>query len=369
MSKRKLIVGVGIILAIALLQILGTYLPKEPTADDKYRPSVIFTDDSGVRALFLLLEEVPDSRGAFAISQPLDILESPKYKNSTLLVLEPRLPLELVEKQILFDWIDDGGQLILASRGGWQQGEQGTSFFKELDLKLNYISDEPSTLTLTSPGGKLWTKGKASWSESAKPLIYGKENIVAVSQDIKKGRIVFLASAFPFTNAAIGKDDNAVILTDLIQNWGSGRALFDEYHLELGERVSLGSSIKRFALSFWGLPILQALLLLLLGLLIEGRRLGKPLKRPTAAKQSAGYLIKSRADFFRAAARYSLAVSRITENLMKSLPASKANSLKLSELTQINNNAEQNKCSEKDVLRAAELAYQIEEELLNVDRA
>lgn len=369
MSKRKLMVGVGIILAIALLQILGTYLPEEPTTDDKSRPSVIFTDDSGVRALFFLLEEMPDSRGAFAISRPLDILGLPKYKNSTLLVLEPRLPLELVEKQILFDWIEKGGQLILASRDGWRQGEQGTSLLNELGLELSYISDTPSTLTLTSPEGKLWTKGKASWSESGKPLIYGKESIVAVSQNIKEGRIVFLASAFPFTNAAIGKADNAVILTDLIRNWGNGRALFDEYHLELGERVSLGSSIMRFSLSFWGLPILQALFLLLLGLLIEGRRLGKPLKRPTAARQRAGYLIKSRADFFRAAARYSLAVSRITENLIKSLPASKANSPKLSELTQINSKAEKNKCSEKDVLRAAELAYQIEEELLNVNRA
>ncbi len=92
-----------------------------------------------------------------------------------------------------------------------------------------------------------------------------------------EGAIVVLASASLFQNRALSAADGGVVFARLARALApQGPLLFDEYHLGVGERRSLG----RYVRDIGGGPfVLQLLIVVALALLALGVRFGRPIEK------------------------------------------------------------------------------------------
>ena len=117
-------------LCIVLIVIIAA-LSASPSDDTLLRrPSTFFTDQSGARAIYLVLQQVLPSAEQWRF--PFTELERPSNSGLlTLIVMGPMTQLGQTEAAALDAWIESGGQLILASRPGWpMQKRTGDAFAK-----------------------------------------------------------------------------------------------------------------------------------------------------------------------------------------------------------------------------------------------
>jgi hypothetical protein len=116
---------------------------------------------------------------------------------------------------------------------------------------------------------------------------------------IQQGRgYIFISSASrPFTNVGLRDEASAALVLNLLRRVPpDGRILFDEYHHGFFEPPSLRSTVFSNA---WGWALLYSLVVLVLYLLLTGRRFGRPvpLAEESARRSSAEY-VESMADLF-----------------------------------------------------------------------
>ena len=110
--------AVGAALCVALI-LISAILSSNSTNDTfLQRPSTFFTDGSGARAAYLVLEQVLPQVEQWRL--PLSEMASlPESTPSTLIVMGPSVRLGMAEAAALDGWIASGGQLILATDEPW----------------------------------------------------------------------------------------------------------------------------------------------------------------------------------------------------------------------------------------------------------
>lgn len=364
-----LILGLGIGLAN-----LGA--SRRPVSDPQGRPSVLFTDDSGARALYLLLQRTLGADAATTLGGPLSELRPIEGSGpDTLLVAGPIKPLEHDELFLLDQWLESGGQLILASPDGWTDSESSDSLLESHGVQGKPRSGSPRIVALKPGPASLYLEGGVEWEGEFEVLAQGEDEVMAISVPVGKGRIVALADSSLVSNKALAKADNGVWLYHLVADWGDGRAVFDEHHLGLSQSRGLGHSISRFLFSSWGLPFLQALLVGLVYLVIQGRRLGRPVVQRPAPVLEPLLLVHARAGLLEASSARSLAISRYGSELSYQLrsPGGQPRDLTTlegeagKEFLQIQQRAERGQANNRDLLRSAQLAWKIREDVLRGD--
>ena len=237
-------------LCIVLIVIIAA-LSASPSDDTLLRrPSTFFTDQSGARAIYLVLQQVLPSAEQWRF--PFTELERPSNSGLlTLIVMGPMTQLGQTEAAALDAWIESGGQLILASRPGWpMQKRTGDAFAK------NYLDRHD----LYRHGG---LKGATALAQTQ-------------MKSVGKGRIIYVPDNYAFSNETLRTSDDAVWLAERSAEWG-GAVGFDEYHHGFGLQRGLLPVAATFAATPWGLLCLQLALAAALYLFGFKRRFGKPL--------------------------------------------------------------------------------------------
>jgi hypothetical protein len=358
------------IFAITLLIILATLLGAlygRPSTDPVLkRPSTFFTDDSGARALLLVMKSLLPSVEQWR--RPLDSLSLPSVKSapSTLIVAGPGKPISEPEAKHLDKWLSEGGQLILATDDGWplkrrarpgdeaernrtSPAETHPTDVKEIVTEATYLSrhargihwSKPEKVHVqrisgfSVPNGALdlqWTQKFASVGEG-RVIASAGDAVLAVEIPIGKGRIVAIADPTMISNRALRAADNAVWLVTVAAGWGNQKILVDEYHHGFGQKRSAAALTWAFVKTPWGWSILQMVAAGLLYLFGYRRRFGRISESPPAARTSVLELVDARAGIFQAAAAQPLAVELIIQNLAHELAQACGKPLDISQLS------------------------------------
>jgi hypothetical protein len=255
-----------LIVAIAVLSV-------KPSSDTLLkRPSTFFTDPSGGRAIYLVLQRVLPSVDQWRL--PLTALKPPSpQKTTTLLVMGPVTMMGQTEADALDAWIESGGQLILAANGDWSvQKNDANRTIKDFLAR----HDIPTGM-----------RGAGNFVDAA------------VIRPLGRGRIIYVSDTYAFSNLMLRGTDNAAWLVARCTEWGGG-VVFDEYHLGFAEQRGLVALLAMFVTTPWGL--LSAQLALAGGVYIFGckRRFGRPVEElpvertnPIEPVQALGGLFKT----------------------------------------------------------------------------
>ncbi|MFW6042430.1 MAG: DUF4350 domain-containing protein [Chloroflexota bacterium] len=245
------------------------------------------SEPDGARALWLWLESmghrVDDGSGAaFAVPEEADLA----------LILEPQVPgINDAEWEVLDDWIDNGGILLIAGEGF------GTAFsLGRYQFDINYLDDEegpvqvaaplllspaPDTLENARPRATLQTE-----REDVTTILSVNEQPVLVAFTQGQGLVLLSTLTHPFTNEGLKEAGNPRLALNIASLAGSnGTIWFDEWHHGLRSRESLAAP----GPGRWlretpaGHALLYAAAVLFLAILLRGQRFGRPV--PLAQEQ------------------------------------------------------------------------------------
>lgn len=235
----------GAVLCFVLILAIAALSANPSTDTVLRRPSTFFTDVSGGRAIYLVLQRVLPSVGQWRL--PLTELKRPSRAGfDSLIVMHPDT-MGQGEARALDEWIRAGGQLILASNTDWII----------------------QSAAKTPPPDFLVRHGIAAG------LAAGRGIDSATTTSFGKGRIVYVPDDYAFSNASLSKTDNAVWLAQRCSEWRGG-ALFDEYHLGFASERGLTSLIAMFMATPWGWMCAQLGLAGLIYIFGSRRRFGEP---------------------------------------------------------------------------------------------
>jgi hypothetical protein len=261
------IAGVAAGVCLALIVTIAALSGRSETDTFRKRPSTFFTDPSGTRGIFLVLQRVVPSVEQWRL--PLTELETAPVPSS-LIAMGPGA-LGQAEAKALDSWLARGGQLIVAASPDWfiQGAAKG------------------------QPSGFLAAHGISPAKDGRPPIQ------AAVFKEVGRGRIIYVPDNYTFSNSNIAKTDNAVWLAERCGEWGGG-VRFDEYHLGFNEERGLISLVGAFLVTPWGLVCAQLGLAGLVYLAGCKRRFGRPLEEMTVERtnpletaQALGGLFKS----------------------------------------------------------------------------
>lgn len=259
------------------------------------RPSTFFTDSTGSRALYLVLEQLlpPGTVGQWR--RPLTLLDA--SRRSTLIVMGPVARLGPADADALDRWLEAGGQLILATSDPWEiaSGEPesaGTNAREDFGSRHGIFHPEDLS-------------GEAALA-------------AAETREVGLGRIQYVADAHAFSNARLREDESAIWLAQRVSEWG-GPVWFDEFHQGFGVSRSLFSLMGAFLVTPWGLACLQLGLAGLVYLVGYKKRFGAPVDPLKEERTSRIETAEALGGLFRAADARALAVKAIDQYVAASL--------------------------------------------------
>ncbi len=335
------IVSVGLLVVLAA--VLGSLSGER--RDDPFhgRASTFFTDQSGARALLLVMQRFLPAVEQWRL--PLNRI-SDDEPAGTLIVAGPATPLSRSEAEQLDQWLERGGQLILASANGWPltsraateksaNNETKKSSRRDSVKKETYLSRHAPGLAWSEqgelervqikgsslPDGSLTVQTRRHFSSAREGNVLAKseKGVLAIEIPIGKGRIVALPDPAIVSNRALRHADNAVWLVTLAARWPNGKVLFDEYHHGFGEQRSVAMLAWAFLKTPWGWVLLQVAAAGLLYVFGYRRRFGRISEPLPQARTSPLELVEARASLFQAAEARELAASLIVQNLSRQL--------------------------------------------------
>ena len=332
-----LAMGVFLLLSVVLANL------STPQQSDNFlrRPSTFFTDQTGARALFLVIRQF--SPAAEQWRRSFQFLPPPQ-EAGTLFIAGPQRPLAERDAEALEDWLHQGGQLILLSSDGWPMQRQRSADVpgSQADREDNEKNDatflrrwEPA-LAWTKPAKEMRTGGARGLSSDRDEMILcwrtgfretGKSRVIVRAENVPlaieistgNGRILAIADPMMASNAALRRSDNGVWLAGLILNWNGGRILFDEYHHGFGQKRGTVALTHAFFQTPWGWCVLQLALAGLLYVFGYCRRFGGVREPFTIARSSPWELIGARAGVFQTARAQRLAADLIVQHLCQDL--------------------------------------------------
>lgn len=306
-QRRDLIILLGLFVILVVFTILGPGRSRDESWSS--RPTTHSSQAGGAMALLRWTRSLGyDVRQLQYTTFALD------RQTSALFILNPSVTINPSEAEIVLEWVDQGGTLILA--------DDRTPFFRaantllrELQLQIQLYDGE---------GDANAASGRIDQAPVLQPVFYAppvrmitaRTTQVVVADDdqvvtlvglsdgavlvgLKRGQgYVYISSAiFPFTNLGLREQHNADLILNLLRRVPQGgQIVFDEYHHGFFTPPSLRSIILS---NPWGWALLYALAVMVAYLILTGRRFGRPipLREEVALRSSAEY-VESMADLF-----------------------------------------------------------------------
>lgn len=296
-SANARVATLGVTVCVVLILLLSLLSPDRASDVVLSRPSTFFTDPTGARALYLVLEQLlpPGTVGQWR--RPLALLDSSPA--STLIVMGPVVGLGPGDADALDRWLESGGQLILATSAPWEIVSRDSDS-EEADSAADFASRHGIVHPEDVPEGAALA--------------------AAETRAVGLGRIHYVPDAHAFSNARLGEDENAVWLAQRVSEWG-GPVWFDEYHHGFGVSRGLLSLIGAFLLTPWGFVCLQLGLAGLVYLVGYKKRFGAPVDPLREERASRIETADALGGLFRAADARALSVKAIDQHLAASLSA------------------------------------------------
>ena len=320
------------------------------------RPSTFFTDPSGARALFLVMQQLlPD---AAQWRRPVSLLPAPASADApnTLIVAGPGKPLSADQAEHLEGWLRAGGQLILLSANGWPLRQRTDSTDRlpapdqaDLEPSETFVSRYAPSLRWTSanrltlapaagpsvPAGEIILGWRRSFADTSGTQVIASADRAAIAVEIPlgAGRIVAVADPTMATNAALRRSDNAVWLVSVAAGWGNGRMAFDEYHHGFGQKRGTVELAGAFLVTPWGWCVLQIAAAGLLYAFGTRRRFGRIREVPATNRTTPLELLHARAGVLQTAAAQGLAADLTVQHLCQHLTRARGKTVDAANLT------------------------------------
>lgn len=278
----------------------------------------------GARALWLWLESLgyrPDSSvpGAFALPPEATVA----------FILEPAIPgVSEEEWQVLDEWVEEGGTLVLAGEG------LGTAFsLGHFGFEINYLEGAQPEVTLTSPllhspaPGELdGLRPRATLQSEHNDfatLLAAESEPVLVAFPQGEGLVYLSTLTYPFTNRGLKENDNGLLALNFVSLASPSDTIwFDEWHH--GRRDTGGQGVVGPDQWLRGTPSGQSLLytagVIFLALLLSGRRFGRPVPLPRQKeRRSPAEHVTAVADLSRRAGHRQAVAGHYRQELKRSL--------------------------------------------------
>lgn len=326
MSQRLSVVG-GLLLGLLILLLVV------PPSTERQPPLTVYSaEPGGGKGLRLWLD---------ALGYRVTTLEGDRFAIgrdvTTILVLAPTTIIGSFEQGEIERWVRQGGRLIV-SADEFRTWPLLRQFGVSVRPILGVSQAVPAAPGLLDPaiasvsvGPRfqviLGDKG-GDEAAGAVPLLVaqdagsdGQPPILAARVPVDKGEVVVLTVTDALSNASLHDEANARLALSLIGPASRGQIAFDELHHGFGslERRNI------YALLFdraWGRAILLGCGLLLLFLLLRGRRLGRSVPVFVDRGRSLGELVTSQASLYRAGGKRAFVAAHLARQLRHDLAQS-----------------------------------------------
>lgn len=251
-GDRKLLIGaITIVVALALTAALvGTKGPRSSAYPSSYSPA-----SDGAKATFLTLQDL-----GYKTERWLDPPQGLSPQDSLLILADPAIPPSKNERQALRKYVESGGRILAT-------GLSSDMLLPEAAVGVNdnipvEWKDFPALFpgALTRGADSITLMPVARWTGSGAgyiPLYGTAESPVAVTYQLGRGQILWLAASTPLTNAGIQRSGNLELLLNFAGSPRRTRVFWDEYFH--GQGRSLADYFVRTPLP-WGLAQLGVLL-------------------------------------------------------------------------------------------------------------
>lgn len=319
MSQRLALVG-GLfgVLLLALLLI--------PPADERRVPLTVYSaEPGGAKALRLWLE---------ALGYPVSTVEGDRYAIGrdvrTMLVLAPTQEISTAALGELERWTRRGGRLVVGVNGVYTRellrrfgvSTRPTESIARAVPAESGVLDPAITTIEVDAGSELVLGERAS---GAIPLLVGQQPetssyrpILAARAPADRGELIVLTVPDVLSNAGLHDEAKARLALSLIGPRERGQVAFDELHHGFGslERRHLYSLLLEQS---WGRTAILAGVLVLIFLLLRGRRLGRPVPVFVDRGRSLGELVTSQASLYRAGGKRAFVAEHLARQLRHDL--------------------------------------------------
>jgi len=303
---KKEIIALSVIF---LIIILGSFIFSQAgkrSAQTELVPnrSTYNSAPTGCKAFYLLLQKLGFETSRWQL--PFKKLDSSLSPKSLLVMINP---LAVggggeAETEILLSWVRKGGSLFIID-------DANNGVIKSLDLKIERTQElweaEEQILPPLLPTAymkkvrRIKVRGDAHLTSPTPPqaivhLQQDENGPVLLSQNLGKGQLTILTSPYVASNQGIAKEDNVILLTNIIAKEGAGRKiLFDEYHHGYDSSLSLTGYYRNTPVAGVTLQILLVSIMLFATL---SRRFGKPRSLEKEESRSILEYVKSLASLY-----------------------------------------------------------------------
>lgn len=277
--RRDVLIPIGLLLLVLVIAgAAGLFAGK---ADEVAPLSSNSNKPQGAGALRLWLEEsghsvLNGSGSRFQVPEGTD----------AVLILEPGIVDGITgeEWEVLDEWLEEGGILILASRQIWRAvsgSELGidTEFSPLLEHTVYPVAPVFFGPPMTQPA-KLTIQYTLDPNDlDVQPLLAVNDGLVALRMEHNNGSVILVSDSSFLTNAGLNDPGNAALALNLLWLIPEGSTVWmDEWHH--GER-GMGASAA-YGPEAWltrtpsGIAVLFSAAVIFLGLLLAGRPFGRP---------------------------------------------------------------------------------------------
>jgi hypothetical protein len=309
-QRLAVVAGLFLVMLIGLIVI--------PPADERQAPLTVYSaEPGGAKALRLWLE---------ALNYPVTTIEGDRYTIGrdvrTVLLLAPTQQIGSAALDELERWTRQGGRLVIGTDsvaiGGRLQlptvGSQTDEVLRRFGLALrpivgvtSAIPAEPGRIdpaiqtVAVTPSFEIILGDRA---DDARPLLVGRDP----KDDARR----------PILAASVHDEASARLALSLIGPAGRGQVAFDELHHGFGalDRRHIYALLLEQS---WGRAALLAAGLVLIFLLLRGRRLGRPVPVFLDRGRSLGELVTSQASLFRAGGKRAFLAEHLAQQLRRDL--------------------------------------------------
>ncbi|MBM3473552.1 MAG: DUF4350 domain-containing protein [Armatimonadetes bacterium] len=333
------VVAVFVALSVLMLpSMLGRDLIRDHSAFRK--------NSSGCAALAELCRRVQPPLRVETLIRPLEDLAK---ISGPLLILDPEEPFTSSELDEIVRWVEEGGVLIVAVQGLWDDpvalGPSGEPTYVALTgaLGLNVVQgrDELEQATPAARSGLTegvqrvairtqYTLAVATDQETQgeerrislrandlRPQLLADEKVVLGSFKHGKGEVYVSSDAEMFANAMLGREDNLQLVANLL--WPLARqqtVYFDEYHHGFGERAETAAAADPGPLNRGLLLVVVAAAVFLYG---KAVRFGAPVQVFDPRRRAAVEYVEALAGLFRRGEANQWALQKIGTALRRRL--------------------------------------------------
>jgi hypothetical protein len=324
----------GLLLALAILLLVI------PPSTERQPPLTVYSaEPGGGRGMRLWLD---------ALGYRVTTLEGDRFTIgrdvTTILVLAPTTGIGQFEQGELERWVRQGGRLIVSADEfrTWPLLHQfgvsvrpvvGVSHAVPaapglLDPAIETVSVGPRFQVIVGDEGGDEGGDEAAEAAEAVPLLVGRDAgsdgqppILAARVPIDRGELLVLTVTDALSNANLHDEANARLALSLIGPASRGEIAFDELHHGFGslERRNMYALLLDRA---WGRSILLGSGLVLLFLLLRGRRLGRSVPVFVDRGRSLGELVTSQASLYRAGGKRAFVAAHLARELRHDLAQS-----------------------------------------------